>query len=103
VIGTPGGLVVPNEANPSEFSIVPHDHIVFTDLDGTEGVLVDLNAKSFYRLNETAMLVWQGLEQRRRIDEIINEITLRYEVPVEHAAASVEGLVRSFKTYKLVR
>ena len=93
-----------NEAKgPDLHAIIPHDHIVFTDLDGTEGVLVDLNAKSFYRLNETAMLVWRGLEQRASIDEIIEKIALVYDVPADRAASSVERLLRSFQTHKLVR
>jgi hypothetical protein len=37
----------------------PHDHVVFTDFEGGEGVLVDLNTKRFYTLNETAALIWR--------------------------------------------
>jgi len=88
---------------PSELTpIVPHDHIVFTDLDGAEGVLVDLNAKSFYRLNETAMLVWREVENRATVEEIIHKMTLSYDVSADQAASSVERLLRSFRTYKLV-
>lgn len=92
-----------NEAKASASTpIVPHEHIVFTDLDGTEGVLVDLHAKSFYRLNETAVLVWRGLEQNATIEEIIDKMTLRYDVAADQAASSVDRLLRSFQTYRLV-
>ena len=40
-------------------SAVPQDHVIFTDLDGLEGVLVDLNTRKYYQLNETAALVWR--------------------------------------------
>ncbi len=82
---------------------VPFEHIVFTDFDGGEGVLVDLNTKRYYQLNETAMLVWRGLERRRTVNEIIAEIVSLYDVTPEHAARSVERLLGSFRTHKLVR
>jgi hypothetical protein len=92
---------VGSEASEST-PVVPHDHIVFTDLDGAEGVLVDLNAKSFYRLNETAMLVWREVENRATVEEIINKMTLSYDVSTDQAASSVDRLLKSFRTYKLV-
>jgi hypothetical protein len=41
---------------------LPYEHVIFTDLDGLEGVLVDLNTKKYYHLNESASLIWRGLE-----------------------------------------
>ena len=77
-------------------------HVVVTDFDGGEGVLVDLNTKRYFRLNETAMLVWRGLEQGKSISEIVNDVTSSYEVAPEHATTSVQRLLDSFQTYKLV-
>lgn len=82
---------------------VPHEHIVATDFDGGEGVLVDLNTKRYYQLNETAMLVWRCLERRRTFSEIVGEMTKVYDVTAEHAAASVEKLVDNLQSRKLVR
>ena len=82
----------------------PHvpDHIVFTELDGKEGVLVDLNAKRYYTLNETACRVWRSLEARRTAQEIVSELTDFYDVTPEHAAASVERLIGDLTTRKLL-
>lgn len=80
----------------------PHEHIVFTEFDGTEGVLVDLNAKRYYTLNETAMLIWRGLERKRTREEIIGEITDAYDVTAEQAARSFDKLVASLQTHKLL-
>ena len=49
----------------STFELVPHEHVVFTEFDAGEGVLVDLNTKKYFRLNETALIVWRGLEKNR--------------------------------------
>lgn len=77
-------------------------NVVVTDFDGGEGILVDLNTKRYYQLNETAMLVWRGLEQGKSVNEIVNDVTASYEVETEHATTSVQRLLDSFQTYKLV-
>lgn len=82
--------------------VMPHDHVVFTEFDGGEGVLVDLNAKRYYQLNETAVIIWRALEQNRPAPEIIGELTNAYEVTPEHAASSLNTLLRSLMSYKLI-
>jgi hypothetical protein len=77
-------------------------HVVVTDFDGGEGILVDLNTKRYYQLNETAMIVWRGLEQGKSLNEIVNDVTSNYEVDPDRAQTSVQRLLDSFQTYKLV-
>ena len=77
-------------------------HVVVTDFDGGEGILVDLNTKRYYQLNETAMIVWRGLEQGKSVGEIVADVTSAYEVETEKATGSVQRLLDSFQTYKLV-
>jgi hypothetical protein len=74
---------------------LPHEHVIFTDLDG-EGVLVDLHARQFYQLNETASLVWRGLAEGRTVVDIARAMAESYEVTVEHAQSSVETVVGRF-------
>jgi coenzyme PQQ synthesis protein D (PqqD) len=83
------------ETNPS---VVLHDHVVFTELDGTEGVLVDLNDKNYYRLNKTAMLVWRSLEKQMPREEIAREFTAHYDVTTEHALSSIERIIGEFES-----
>ena len=80
----------------------PHEHVVATEFDGGEGVLVDLNSKRYYQLNETAMLVWRCLEKGLSPAEIVGEMTGAYDVAPDHAARSLEGLLRSLSAHKLV-
>ena len=82
--------------------LTPGKHVVATDFDGGEGILVDLNTKKYYQLNETAMIVWRGLEQGKTTTEIAADITSSYEVALEKATLSVERIVDNFQTYKLV-
>ena len=50
--------------------LTPSDHIVFTTFDDAEGLLVDLNTKQYFRLNQTGMFVWGRLEKGRRPADI---------------------------------
>lgn len=76
--------------------------MVVTDFDGGEGILVDLNTKKYYQLNETAMVVWKGLEQGKTTGEIAADITSSYEVALDQATLSVQRIVDNFQTYKLL-
>lgn len=83
-------------------NLITGKHVVVTDFDGGEGVLVDLNTKRYYQLNESAMIVWKGLEQGKTIGQIVDDFTTTYEVEPDHAAVSVQRLLDNFQTYKLV-
>jgi len=80
----------------------PFEHIVFTDFDGEEGILVDLNTKKYYQLNETAMLIWKGLEQGMAADQLAAQITEQYDVTPAAALENVEKLLRELADYKLI-
>jgi hypothetical protein len=79
-----------------------HEHVVMTVFDGGEGVLVDLNTKRYYQLNETAMLVWRGVESGKTFAEIVGEMTNEYAVAPEQAEQSVARVLQNFRSYKLV-
>ncbi|MDT5293419.1 MAG: hypothetical protein QOJ76_299 [Acidobacteriota bacterium] len=87
----------------STIELVPQEHVVFTEFDAGEGILVDLNTKKYFQLNETAIIVWRGLEQSRTLDEIVGHITTAYDVTPEHAAESVRKLLENLRVFKLVR
>ena len=80
-----------------------HDHVIFTDLGDGDGVLVDLDSKQYFQLNETATLIWRALAQGMAAEEISRELTEEYEVTPEHAQASVEKAIRDFTVYRLLK
>ncbi len=82
---------------------VPVKDIVFTDFEGGEGILVDLNTKQYYRLNETGALIWRGLEKGRTVADIASEMQTLYEVSDDQAVASVEKLLTTLESNKLVK
>ena len=80
----------------------PHDHIVFTEFDDTEGILVDLNTKKYYQLNETAVIIWKGLKKGLGTDEIAGEIIASYEIAFNDARRNVEIIIKELDAYKLI-
>ena len=87
----------------SSQTVTPHDHVVFTDFEGGEGVLVDLNTKRYYTLNETAALIWRALEQGLGSEEIVRQMTAAYDVTSERAAASLEQTISTLRARQLLR
>ncbi|MCA1613586.1 MAG: PqqD family protein [Acidobacteria bacterium] len=81
----------------------PQGHVVFTEFEGDEGVLVDLNSKRYYTLNETATLIWRALEKGLSKDEMARQLTEAYDVTPERAAASIESLLASLQSHHLLR
>ena len=84
-------------------TVVPVSDVVFTDFEGGEGILVDLNTKQYYRLNETGALIWRSLEKGCTVKEIISEMQRIYEVSGEHAQASLDRLLQELESNKLIK
>ena len=82
--------------------LLPPDHVIFTDLDGRDGVLVDLNTKQYYQLNETASVIWRSLARGVPFDDVVQQIVDSYEVTVDHARTSVEKIVRNLVASRLL-
>jgi hypothetical protein len=87
----------------SATGLVPQEHVVFTEFDEGEGVLVDLNTKKYFQLNETAAVVWRGLEDGLTLGEIVGRITSAYEVDDSRAEASVRRALENFRDLGLAR
>ncbi len=84
-------------------TLVPVKDIVFTDFEGGEAILVDLNTTKYYQLNETGALIWRALEKGGTLEDIVSEMHTVYDVSREHALASVEKLLLSLESNKLVK
>jgi hypothetical protein len=87
----------------SATGLVPQEHVVFTEFDAGEGVLVDLNTKKYFQLNETAVVVWRGLEDGLSLEEIVGRITSAYEVEDARAQESVRRALENFRDLGLAK
>jgi hypothetical protein len=87
----------------NSITLTPVKDVVFTDFEGGEGILVDLNTRQYYRLNETGALIWRSLEKGCTLQEIVSEMQRIYEVSGEHAQTSVDRLLRTLESNKLIK
>ena len=81
---------------------IPPKQIICTEFDGGEGILVDLQTKRYYQLNETALIVWQALENGDAVEEIIAKLTSVYDIGLAHARTSLESLLTRLESYRLI-
>lgn len=81
---------------------IPHEHIVVTEFETGESVLVDLDTKRYYQLNETATLIWQGLAKGGSKADIVSRLTAVYAVSDEDAEKSVADVIESLKAHRLL-
>jgi hypothetical protein len=81
----------------------PVEDVVFTDFESGEGILVNLNTKQYFRLNETGALIWKGLERGRTAEEIASDLQHSYEVSGDHALQSVRKLLQTLQTNQLIK
>lgn len=90
-----------------ETVLQPHPSLVFTRLDNSEAVLLHLDTKRYYTLNETGSRVWELLQQGRNTQEIVRSLHDDYAITGEEAMPVLlafvdelqqEGLVQSSAT-----
>lgn len=79
----------------------PNAHVVFTDL-GDAGVLVDLDTRQYFQLNDTASFVWRRLLEGQALDEIVAALSAAYDVSPEGARDGVEAIASEFASRRLI-
>ena len=69
---------------------------------GDEAVLLDLNAKRYYRLNESAAAVFRALEDGEGRDGAIRRLIAAFEVSESDATTAVDSLLADLAARGLV-
>ncbi len=87
----------------SEIILHPHPSLVFTRLDDTEAVLLHLDTKRYYTLNETGTRIWELLQQGRCAQEIAQTLQGGYAVTDEEAMPVLLAFVDELQQEGLVQ
>ena len=79
--------------------------IVFTDLEDGSGVLLDLDSKFYYSLNETGCFMWKAFEKKGDLDanKLADILTKEYEIGVKEAEQDVEEFLSSLAKEGLIQ
>jgi hypothetical protein len=75
--------------------IRPNSNVVFTDLDDGTGVLLHLDNKFYYSLNESGCFMWQLIEGEKELTEekLVDELYAAFDVEKDAASADVKEFV----------
>ncbi len=76
--------------------------VIYADLDPREGVVLNLETKNYYKLNETAQIVWKRVADGLPAETIAKEIAEQYDVTEEEALRDVADLIAQLKREDLV-
>ncbi len=82
--------------------LITNPQVVATPFDNGEGVLIDLQGKQYFQLNETGWLIWQQLVAGQAPAQIIAALTEEYEVSEAQAQASVQRLLADLQQRELL-
>ena len=82
--------------------LITNPQVVATPFDNGEGVLIDLQGKQYFQLNETGWLIWQQLVAGQAPAQIIAALTEEYEVSEAQAQASVQRLLADLRQRELL-
>ena len=76
-------------------------HIVTTELeDGA--ILLNLNTKYYYNLNETGLSIWQALDESVDAETIATKLTDEYDIDREQASAYLGELLEDLEKEGLI-
>lgn len=80
----------------------PHPSLVFTRLDDAEAVLLHLDTKRYYTLNETGSRIWELLQQGRSAQHIVQALQNDYAVTNEEAMPVLSAFVGELQQEGLI-
>ncbi len=84
--------------------IKPDPEVVITELEeDKEAVLLHLETKAYFTLNETGLCIWKMSNRNLTLGEISKKLEEEFEVSPENARKSVLKLIRDLIHEKLVR
>ena len=75
--------------------------VVCTELDAG-AVLLNLDTKYYYNLNESGLRIWQIMDEFQNPVEIVEKLANEYEVDVERAKASIVRLMGELEKEGLI-
>jgi hypothetical protein len=89
-------------------SILSHSPSIVTRKTGNEYVLVPIadniaDMNSVYTLNETGAFIWEHINGKRSVQEIIGLVTEEYEIDTENASKDVFEFIDNMNKYLIIR
>ena len=89
-------------------SILSHSPSVVTRKTGNDYVIVPItnniaDMNSVYTLNETGAFIWEQIDGKRSVEEIINALIAMYEIDFETAEDDLFSFIDNMSKYLIIR
>jgi hypothetical protein len=75
--------------------------VISTEFDGG-AILLNVDNKHYYNLNETAFRIWQNFEKCQDLSEIGAKLAIEYEVDAEIVSESLSRIVKKLEKENLI-
>ena len=84
--------------------MTPNDRALLTRLADGTWVLLDLDTKFYFTLNETGVFVWDTLADadKRSVDALVAALLDAFEVDDATARADIESVLDALETHRLL-
>ena len=88
-------------------SVLSQSASVVTRKTGNEYVLVPItnniaDMNSVYTLNETGAFIWEQIDGKRSVEEIITELTNEYDIDQQKAETDVFDFIENMRRYLII-
>lgn len=88
-------------------SVCSHSPNIVTRKTGSEYVLVPVanniaDMNSVYTLNESGAFIWELIDGKRNVEEIINTLTEEYDIDHESAEKDVFSFINDMSKYLII-
>jgi len=88
-------------------SVLSQSTSVVTRKTGNEYVLVPItnniaDMNSVYTLNETGAFIWEQINGKRSVEEIISELINEYDIDEQNAESDVFNFIENMSKYLIV-
>jgi hypothetical protein len=80
---------------------VNHPQVINEMIDG-EAIMINLVSGSYYSLDSLGGEVWELLEKSQPVDEIVGQLSLRYDASDEVIRSAVENLLEQLSREQLI-
>jgi len=89
-------------------SILSQSGLIVTRKTGNEYVLVPItnniaDMNSVYTLNETGAFLWEQIDGKRTVEEIINVLISEYDIDKQNAESDVLDFIDNMSKYLIIQ
>jgi hypothetical protein len=88
-------------------SILSHSPSIVTRKTGNEYVLVPIanniaDMNSVYTLNETGAFIWEHIDGKKNVEELIIDLREEYDIDYENASKDVFGYIENLRKWLII-